>query len=165
MLKQQIQNDATLAMKAGDNFLATTLRMILAVFISKGKEKRFAISKKNPAITEEDLVKQAELTDAEVVDIIMSEIKKRKDAIALYEKGNRPELAENEQKEIQALKKYLPEQMSLEEVTKIAKEIIDKVGAKEMKDMGKVMAELNVQIKGKIEASEASKVVKDLLSK
>ena len=65
------------------------------------------------------------------MDVISSEIKKRKDAIILYEKGNRPELAQREKNEIEVLKKYLPEQLSLEELEKIVKEAIAKVGAME----------------------------------
>jgi uncharacterized protein YqeY len=101
--------------------------------------------------------------------VASSEIKKRKDAIALYEKGNRPELADKEKKEIEILKKYLPEQLSEEELKKLIQESIAKVGGPnghpEIKDMGRVMADLNPKIKGKADSGEASKIVKELLSK
>ena len=83
----------------------------------------------------------------------------------MYEKGNRPELADKEKKEIEILKKYLPEQLPIEELKKLIDESINKVGAKEMKDMGKVMADLAPKIKGKADNSEVSKIVKELLSK
>ena len=97
--------------------------------------------------------------------LVSSEIKKRKDAIALYEQGKRPELAEREKKEIEILKKYLPEQLSEEEIKKIVAESIEKTGAKEMKDMGKVMADLNPKIKGKADGGEVSKIIKEILNK
>jgi len=82
----------------------------------------------------------------------------------LYQQGNRPELAEREKKEIEVLKKYLPEQLSTEEIAKIVKDAMAKTGAKEMKDMGKVMAEVNPKIKGKADSGEVSKIIKDLLT-
>ena len=154
-LKQQIQNAVNEAMKAGDSFVSGTLRMALASVILKEKEKKF----------KEKIEGDAKLTDEEVIDTISSEIKKRKDAIVLYEKGNRPELAEKEAKEIEVLKKYLPEQLSEEELKKLIEEAIAKTRAKEIKEMGKVMADLNPKIKGKADSGEVSKIVKELLSK
>ena len=96
MLKQQIQKDTTEALKSGDNFTAGVLRMVLAFIITKEKDKRYKISKLKPELKEEDLIKESELTDEETIDVIFSEIKKRKDAIVLYEKGGRQELADKE---------------------------------------------------------------------
>ncbi len=155
MLKQQIQSDATTALKSGEALVSGTLRMLLAAIISKEKEKRYKMK----------LEKDAELTDEELIDVISSEIKKRKDAIILYEQGNRPELADKEKKEIKILQKYLPEQLSAEELKKLIEESINKVGAKEIKDIGKVMADLNPKIKGKADAGEVSKLVKEFLGK
>lgn len=155
MLKQQIQSDCTDALKKSEQFVCGTLRMLLAAITSKEKEKKF----------KEKLEGQAVLSDDEVLSVITSEIKKRKDAIALYEKGNRPELADKEKKEIEILKKYLPEQLSAEELKKLVEESIVKTGAKEIKDMGKVMAALNPKIKGKADGGEVSKIVKEILTK
>ena len=165
MLKQQIQNSIKGAMKAGDQVLVGTLRMVMAVIATKEKEKRYKISKDKPELKEEELVKESELADEQIVEVISSEIKKRKDAIVLYQQGNRPELAEKEQKEIEILIKYLPEQLSGEELKKLVEESITTTGAKEMRDMGKVMADLNPKIKGKADGGEVSKLVKELLSK
>jgi len=170
MLKQQIQKDTTEALKTGDSFVLSTLRMLLASVATKEKEKRYKISE---ILNEEELIKKSQLTDEEIVDVISSEIKKRKDAIALYEKGNRQELADKEKKEIEILKKYLPEQLSQDEVKKLVEESVAKTGAKEMKDpsgrsgqaMGKVMADLNPKIKGKADSGEVSKIIKEILSK
>lgn len=163
MLKQKIQNSTNEALKAGDQFLVGTLRLLLASIITKEKEKRYKISKEKPDIKEDILSKESELTDEQVIEIISSEIKKRNDAIVLYEKGNRPELADKERKEIDVLKKYLPEQLSEQEIKNIVKDALTKTGAKEMKDMGKVMAEISPKIKGKADAGSVSKIVKESL--
>lgn len=165
MLKQQIQSESTEALKSGDSFLLGVLRMLLAALGTKEKDKRYKISKEKPDIKEGDLIKESELTDEQILEVISSEIKKRKDAIALYTQGNRPELAEKESKEIEILKKYLPEQLSGDELRKLVQEAVTSTGAKELKDMGKVMADLNPKIKGKADGGEVSKIVKELLSK
>jgi len=165
MLKQNIQVHTIEAMKAGDSFKTGVLRMLSASILSKSKEKRYKISKDHPDFSEEQLIKESELTDEQILEVVSSEIKKRKDAIVLYEQGKRPELAENERKEIDILIKYLPEQLSGEELKKIVAESIAKTGATSIKDMGKIMADLNPKIKGKADGGEVSKIVKELLSK
>ena len=154
MLKQQIQKSTTEALKAGDHFLVGTLRMLLASITTKEKEKKY----------KEKIEGEAQLTDEQILDIISSEIKKRKDAIALYQQGNRPELAEREQKEIDILIKYLPAQLSADALKKLVAESITSTGAKEMRDIGKVMSDLNPKIKGKADGGEVSKIVKELLT-
>ena len=165
MLKQQIQVQVSEAMKSGDHFLVETLRMLLASVITKEKEKRYKISKERPELSEGELAKESELGDEQIVEAVSSEIKKRRDAIALYRQGNRPELADREEKEIEILMKYLPEQLSEDEIRKIVAESIANTNAKEIKDMGKVMADLNPKIKGKADGGVVSKIVKELLSK
>src|SRR3989344_2319359 len=108
MLKKQIQEDATKALKEGNREVAELLRMTLASANAREKEKRYKLLKEKPDMQEEELAKQVALTDEEVIDVLSSEIKKRKDAISLYEQGNRLELAAKEQKEIDVIKKYLP---------------------------------------------------------
>ncbi|MGD0576475.1 MAG: GatB/YqeY domain-containing protein [Candidatus Staskawiczbacteria bacterium] len=165
MLKEQIKIDITNAQKSGNELVVGTLRMLLASVTTKEKDKRYKISKNKPEATEEFLIKESELTDEQITEVISSEIKKRKDAIALYQRGNRPELAEKEQKEIEILKKYLPEQLSEEELKKLVAESIKKTGAAEIKDTGKIMADLMPKVKGKADNSEISKIIKELLSK
>lgn len=154
MLKKDIQTATIEAMKDKDSFVVGTLRMLSASILTKEKEKKY----------KEKIEGEAVLTDDEVISVISSEIKKRKDAIALYVQGNRPELAEREQKEIDVLIKYLPAQLSVEDIKKLVAESIAKVGAKEMKDMGKVMADLTPKVKGKADSGEVSKIVKELLA-
>lgn len=165
MLKKKIQSDATDSLKKGDREVADVLRMVLASIVSKEKEKRYKISQQSTDKKEDELAKESELTDEETISVFSSEIKKRKDAILLYEKGNRQELADKEKKEIEILQKYLPEQLSPDELEKLVKESIEKVGAKEMKDMGKIMADLMPKIKGKADNSEVSKLIKEAITK
>ena len=163
-IKRQIQDNVKESLKAGNNLASGALRMVLASIISKEKEKRYKIAKEKPDSAEQELIKESELTDEETMGVLFSEIKKRKDAIVLYEKGNRQELADKEKKEIEILQKYLPEQISTEELRKIVGESIKKIGAKEIKDTGKIMADLMPKIKGRADSGEISKIVKELLS-
>jgi len=163
MLKQEIKNDVGDALKAGDEICLSTLRMLLAAILSREKEKRYKISKSEPGLAEEELQKKSELKDEEIIEVVYSEIKKRKDAAIMFRQGSRVELADKEEKEIGILQKYLPEQISEEELKKIAKSAIEKIGAKDLKDMGKVMAEIMPKIKGKADAGSASKLVKEFL--
>ena len=152
-------------MKSGNEELVGVLRLTLSAINSKEKEKRYNIVKEEQDLKEEELSFKSEMTDDEIISTLSSEIKKRKDAIVLYEQGNRPELVEKEKKEIKILQKYLPEQLSIEELKKIVEESVNKIGAKEVKDMGKVMADLSSKIKGRADKSEVSKIVKELLNK
>ncbi|MSU60709.1 MAG: GatB/YqeY domain-containing protein [Candidatus Staskawiczbacteria bacterium] len=165
MLKQQIQTDVKEAMKQKNQEMVDILRMAVASINAKQTEKRYKLSKDNPAKAEEELIKESELSDDEALSVLTSEIKKRRDAIALYEQGGRPELAQKERSEIEILQKYLPEQLAPEELKKIIEESIKKIGATEIKDMGKIMADIMPMVKGKAEGSEISKIIKELLSK
>ncbi len=162
-LKQKIKDDVVVAMKAKEPETLTVLRMAVAAINAKQTEKRYKISKDAPEKTEEILITESELSDDEVIGTLVSEIKKRKDAITLYEKGGRPELAEAEKGEITILQKYLPEQLSVDEIKKLVEEAMASTSAKEMKDMGKVMAQLNPSIKGRADGKVVSDMVKELL--
>jgi len=164
MLKQKIQNDTKESLKAGNELQVSVLRMLLASILSKEKEKRYKISKSEPGLAENELLERSELKDEEIVDVVFSEIKKRKDAVIMFRNGNRMELAEKEEREAGILQKYLPEQISEEELKEIAKSAIEKIDAKGLKDMGKVMAEIMPRVKGKADAGLVSKIVKEFLS-
>jgi len=163
ILKEKIQKDLKEALKKKDEIVVSVLRMLLAAILNKEKEKRYKLSKDKPELTEEELEKESQLTDEEVIEVISSEIKKRKESILEFKKGERQDLVEKEKKEIEVLKKYLPEQLSEEEIKKLVKVAIETVEAKEPKDMGKVMVELMPQIKGKADGATVSKIVKELL--
>lgn len=146
-LQEKIEQNLTNAMKEKDELKVSTLRMLKSALKNKEIEKKTA------------------LNDDETLQVIQSQIKSRQDSITLYQQGSRPELAEKEQKEIAILKEYLPEQLSEEEIRHKAKEAIQKTGAQEIKDMGKVMAVLMGELKGKADGSTISAIVKEELQK
>lgn len=134
-------------MKAGNTFELGVLRMVSAALHNK------EIEKKGKGL-------EPALSDDEVIEVLSREAKKRKEAIEAYIKGNRDDLAQKETKELEIIKKYLPEQLGEEEIEKIVKAAIEKTGAKEVKDFGKVMAEAMKELKGKADASVVSEIVK-----
>ena len=142
------------AIKANKPLAVSVYRQLLAAFLNKEKEKRFKSKEE----------KEALLTDEEAMEVISSEAKKRKEAIVEFEKGSRQDLADKEKEELAILSVYLPEQMPEEELRKLVEEAIEKTGASDMKDMGKVMQELMPQVKGKVDGSLVGQIVKELLS-
>lgn len=163
-LKQKIQQDLNKALKEKEELKSSVLRLLLASITNREKEKRYKLIKEKPEIEEKDLKKESQLTDEETIEIIFSQIKKGKESILEFKKGKREDLLKKEESEIEILKKYLPEQLSEKEIKKLAKEVIGKVGAKEPKEIGKVMAQLMPKIKGKAEGGLVSKIVKELLA-
>ncbi|MDD4062298.1 MAG: GatB/YqeY domain-containing protein [Candidatus Pacebacteria bacterium] len=157
MFKDQIQDDLKNAMKGGDAITLSVLRMTLSAINEKEKIKRYNFSKEG--LSEEDLVLKSKLNDEEVMDIIFSEVKKRKDSIKEFEKGNREDLVSKEKAELDCLLKYLPQQMSEEELRPIVQKAIDESG----KDFGKIMSVIMPQVKGKADGSQISAIVKELL--
>lgn len=146
-LKNQIQQDLTEAMKAHDENKTSVLRMLKAAILKfevSGSEKKDA-------------------TDEDVVSIINKEIKQRRDSAEQFKKGNRFEMAEKEEKEIEVLLDYMPPQMSEEEVRKIAKEVIEETGAKSKQDIGRVMGVMMGKVKGQADGSLVNEVVASLL--
>ena len=159
-LKEKIQSDIKEAMKSGENEKIGVLRMLQAEIKNAEIAKRTKLSKAG----ETDLEKKSELIDDEIIDVINRETKKRKDAIELYEKGGRKELAEKEKKEAEILSAYMPEQMTEEEIKKLVETTIKETGASNIKEMGKVMGALKLEIKGKADGAMVSRIVKELLS-
>jgi len=163
-LKEKIQKDLIKAMKGKKEVEVSVLRLLLNSIFNREKEKRYKIAKENPEKKKDELEKESQLTDGEINQVTFSEIKKRKESIVEFERGKRMDLVKKEKEEMEILKKYLPEQFSAEEIKKMAKEVIEKIGAKSPKDMGKVMGSLMPKLKGKAEGSSVSKIVKELLS-
>lgn len=161
-LKEKIQKDLYSALKNKEENKTSVLRFLNAQILNKEKEKRFKIIK-NQDVKENEIGQKSVLSEEEIIEVLMSEVKKRKEAILEFEKGNRKDLAEKEAKEIEILKGYLPEQLPEEEIREIVREIIKKVGASTIKDMGKVMKELTPRIKGKADGGLASKIVREFL--
>ena len=105
-----------------------------------------------------------ELDNAKEIKILQKLLKQRKDSLDIYQKQDRADLAIIEEEEISIISKYLPKQLSAEELTPIIQDIIAKTGASSMKDMGKVMGMASQQLAGKAEGKTISTVVKALLS-
>ena len=149
MLKDKIQDDLKAAMIAKDELKLSTIRML------KSALQYYEIQKGGAGY---------EATDEDVMDVIGKEIKKRKESIELYKQGNRPESAEKEQKEVDILSTYLPEQMSEEEVRALVKEAVEQTGATTPQDMGKVMGALMPKVKGKADGTLVSTLVREALN-
>ena len=147
MLKDKLTQDVKNALKTGDKQRRLVLGMVMAAVKNKEIEKR------------------SELIDEEIVAVIASEVKKRRDAVAQYEKGGRPELAEQEKQEMDILMGYMPEQMPEEQIREEVKRAIAETGAKDIKEMGKVLQVLMPKVKGKADGQLVSRIVKEELSK
>ena len=161
-LKEKIQDELKASLKGRQELKTATLRMLTAAILNKEKEKRARLVSEDT--TEEQLSEEGRLTNEEVMEVVASEAKKRREAISEFRKGNRKDLVEKEELELKVLENYLPEQLPKEEVKELAKKTIDKIGATDSRDMGKVMAVLMPQLKGKAEGELVSKIVKELLS-
>ncbi len=149
-LKDQLMTDIKTAMKAGNQAELTTLRGLSSVL----KNAEIAKQMKNGA--------SATLTDEEAMNVLLTEAKKRKDAAAAFVTGDRPEMAENEQKELLIVQRYLPKQLSAEETAKEVERILAASGAKDFPSaMKAVMAEL----RGKADTGAISETLKKKFGK
>jgi len=110
-----------------------------------------------------EIANKGVLTKEEALSVLQREIKRRKEALADYEKANRPTLLKDLEEEIEILSSYLPPQLSEEEIKKMAREAIEKTGVSSKKDMGKVMSDLMPKVKGKAGGSLVKKCVDELL--
>ena len=147
MLEEKILNDYKEAMKAKDALKSSVLSFLRAEMINT------AIAKKKPG-----------LDDNEIIAVIRKQIKGRQDSIEQFTKGERPDLAEKEKKELQILKSYLPAELPEEEIKKVIEEAVAETGAQGMKDMGKVMKEVSAKIAGKADAKLVSDLVRARLA-
>jgi len=146
-LEAQINNDIKDAMKAKDRIRLEALR---------GIKKEVIEAKTSKGAAEE-------IADADIMKIVQKMVKQRNDAAELYKTQNREDLAEKELLEVEAIKVYLPAQLSKEELVPVVKSIIEKVGATSMKEMGKVMGVASKELAGKADGKDISAVVKQLL--
>jgi uncharacterized protein YqeY len=146
-LKEQISEDIKSALKAGDSFTAGVLRMVMAALQNKSIEKR-------------GKGEEEELTQEEILEILAREAKKRKEAIELYKQGDRQELAESEEKELAIIEKYLPQQMSREEVVAVVSTIIEK---NKPENFGEAMKLVMAELKGKADGKIVAEVIKEQL--
>jgi len=160
MLQARINEDLKEFLKAGKSFEAGVLRLMVAALKNKEIANRGLVRTERG---QTQMNNQEKLTDEEIVDLLMKEVKKRKEAAEVYKKGNREDLAENEMKELAVIKKYLPEELSAEEVGKIIDKAIAVTGATSLKEMGKAVAEAAKELKGRADMAEVSKAIKEKL--
>jgi uncharacterized protein len=150
MLRQRFTDALKEAMKQKDQLGLSTVRMIIA----KLKEQDIDARGKG---------KTAGIGEGEIHQMLQGMIKQRRESIALYEQGGRPELADKERGEIAIIERFLPKQLSDAELEAAVKETIAGIGAQGVKDMGRTMAALKERYAGQMDSAKASQVVKRLL--
>ena len=146
-LLEQLNKDMVEAMKNKDSFTLGVIRM------AKG------------AVQLEGINKKKELTDEDVVSVISKQIKMRNDSIAEFAKANRTDLVEQNKKEIEILSKYMPEQLSLDEVNKILDDAFALINPTSSKDMGLIMKEVTPKLKGKADMGQVTANIKERIAK
>jgi len=149
-LKKQLSDDLKGAMKNGEALRVSALRMVSSAITNKEIELR---------------KRDIGLSNQEVLDVISSEAKKRKDAAEGFKKGGRAELAEKEMEELSILKTYLPPEISDEDLLRIIKDGIREAGTTDVKDFAKVMKVIMPTLKGKASGDRISRALKSELEK
>lgn len=146
-LQERINEDLKVYMKSKDTFKLGVVRMV------KGAVQLEKIN-----------LKKEELSDDEIIKLISKQIKMRKDSIAEFTKAGRLDLVQQNEKEIDVLKEYMPEEMSEEEVINIINEAISSTGASNIKEMGKVMREVTPKVSGRFDMGRVSSIIKEKLN-
>ena len=146
MLKEKLLEDMKISMREKNTLRKNVIQMVRAAILQVEKDK------------------QIELEDAQIVEVIAKEAKKRKDSVEDYKKGGREDLVKQIEEEITILSEYLPKQLSEEEIEKIVKEVILETGAETIKDMGKVMKGAKEKIGPAADGKTINEIVKKLLN-
>ena len=149
-LREKIETDYKSALKAKDKNKISTYRLILSGIKDLDISNRSQVDKK-------------ETDDEDVKKLLKKMIKQRNESIEMYKKNNRNDLQEEEEKEVEVISQYLPQQLSDEETKKLCSEIINSTGASSIKDMGRVMGELKKNNADSIDFSKAGAMIKELL--
>ncbi len=145
-LKEQLTDAMKSAMKARDNLRLSAVRMVLS------------------ALKNREIDQHKELDDKSVIEVISTLVKQRRESIRLYQEGNRPELAEKEETELNILLEFLPAQMSLAEINDLVSRIIQEIDAQGIKDMGRVMKAVTPLTAGKADGKVVSDAVRGQLA-
>jgi uncharacterized protein YqeY len=151
MIRDKIAQALKDAMRAKDEVKTTTLRMVNAAI--KQKDIDVARARGDQHISQD-----------EVLNLLQSLIKSRRESIELYKQGGRQDLVEKEGAEIGVIEQFLPKQMNEEETRAVIRDLVASLGATSVKDMGKVMAALKSKYAGQLDMSKASAAVKDVLT-
>jgi uncharacterized protein len=147
MLRTRLEEALKAALRARDECATSTLRLIIAALKDRDIAER---GKGNPA----------GLSDEQILGLLQSMIKQRQESIRLYEQGDRHDLAEEEANEIRVIEQFLPPQMDEQGIEDAVREAIAELGAKNLKDMGRVMGLLKERYAGQIDLAKAGKFVK-----
>lgn len=145
-LVNDLQSSMQAAMKSGDRDRVRTLRTLMAKLKERSIEKR------------------GDLDDGEIIKVLQTAAKQRKESAEMYEKGDRNELAETELNELAIIEEYLPVQMPKEALAEIVDSIISETGAESMQDMGKVMPKVMKRVGGQADGKTVQELVKKRLS-
>lgn len=145
-LKEQLNDAMKAAMKARDDLRLSAVRMVRS------------------AVKNREIDLRIELDDQGVIDVISTLAKQRRESIRMYREGNRPELAEKEEAELNVLLGFLPTQMNLEEIEQLVSRIVTEIGAQGTKDMGRVMKALTPLTAGKADGRVVSDIVRNRLA-
>ena len=145
-LQEKVAADLNQALKGGAKTRVSVLRLVKA------------------GVKNAEIAKGAPLDDAGVIDIIVRQVKRNRESIAEFARGNRQDLVAKEEAELATLLEYLPKQMSREEVVAAARQVMEQVGARGPGDKGKVMSQLMPQLKGRADGREVSDIVAELLT-
>ena len=151
-LREKIGTDYKSALKAKDKNKISTYRLILSGIKDLDIANRSGPNKKDT-------------DDEDIKKLLKKMIKQRSESIEIYKKNNRSDLLEVEENENKILSEYLPKQLSENEVTKICQDVINKIGANSVKDMGKIMGELKKKHSDEIDFALAGRLIKQILSK
>ncbi len=151
MLRERLREDLKTSMKAKEERKVATLRLILAAL--KDRDIAARGEGNEEGISEED-----------VMAMLSTMVRQRRDAITLYEEGGRQELADREREEIDIIHEFLPKQLGEEEIADAVNEVIARLDAKGLKDMGRIMADLRGHFAGQMDFGRASQIVKAQLS-
>ena len=152
MLHQRIKEDLKEALKNGNQIRISTLRMLLSSLHNKEIEKK-------------GKGQEPKLTDEEIVLVLSSEAKKRKESIEAYTTGNRSELANKEKQELEFIRMYLPQQLSEDEIRKAVRVKIKELGVVDKKDFGKIMGVLMKDLRGKADANLVNQILNEEFKK
>ena len=144
-LKEQLAADLKQSMKDKDKIAKSAITLVRAAILQIEKDEK------------------KELFDDDIIDVVSKQVKQRKDALSDFQKGNRQDLVEQTEREIEVLTKYLPQQLSEDELKVVVLNAINEVGATSMKDMGKIMSIVMPQIKGRADGKMVNKIVKENL--
>lgn len=146
----------------------TIKKDFVKAFRNKDSERKSVLSMVNSEIKNAEIelkVREEGLSDEQVIEVIKRKVKQNKDAIEKYKTGGREELAEKEQKELDILKEYLPEEMSSEEIEKVVKEILEESGVNDPSQLGKVMGMAMKRFQGLADGNLVREIATKLLQK